>query len=76
MVGELISRVLTEQFVALRDGDRFWYENALSRKVVREINNTTLADVIRRNSDIGAELQDDVFRIATPKKRKSRRGKR
>lgn len=76
MVGELISRVLAEPFVALRDGDRFWYENVLSREAVLEIQNTTLADVIRRNTDIGAELPDNAFRVTTPRIRKSGRGKR
>ena len=64
MVGELITIVLSEQFIALRDGDRFWYEQVLPRDVARTISRTTLADVIRRNTNIGSELPDDVFRVA------------
>jgi hypothetical protein len=63
MVGELITSVLTDQFERLRDGDRFWYQNAFSASAVRELERTTLADVIRRNTTIGDELQDDAFRV-------------
>lgn len=63
MVGELIYTALKDQFEALRDGDRFWYENDLSPGHQREINNTRLSDIIRRNSSIGNEIQDDVFHV-------------
>ena len=62
-LGPLFSHMLIEQFEALRDGDRLWYERALPRALVREINSTRLSDVIRRNTDIGNEIPDDVFRI-------------
>ena len=71
MVGELISAVLTEQFLALRDGDRFWYQAALPAREVREINNTSLADVIRRNTRIDSELPDNVFVVKPDRRRKS-----
>ena len=71
MVGELISAVLTEQFLALRDGDRFWYQAALPAREVREINNTSLADVIRRNTRIDSELPDNVFVVKPERRRKS-----
>ncbi len=61
LVGELVATVLIEQFEALRDGDRFWYERILPPAELADVQATTLADVIRRNSPIGAELQDDVF---------------
>ncbi len=73
MVGQLISTILTEQFVALRDGDRFWFESVLPRGVVYELNNTSLADVIRRNTNIGSELPDDVFRVPAERTRKRNR---
>jgi Animal haem peroxidase len=64
-VGELIHAVLVRQFTALRDGDRFWYERTLSRSELQLVNNSQLADIIRRNTDIGNEIQDDVFHVAT-----------
>lgn len=63
-VGPLVRSILVEQFTALRDGDRFWYENALDRRTRDRIRRTRLSDIIRRNTEIGSEIPDDVFRIA------------
>jgi hypothetical protein len=63
MVGELISIVIIEQFEALRDGDRFWYENIMDSQQQREIRATKLSDVIRRNTNIGNEISSDVFHV-------------
>lgn len=64
MVGELVGTIVAEQFQRLRDGDRFWYERMLSRSEQRLVNRSQLADIIRRNTDIGDELGDnDVFRL-------------
>jgi hypothetical protein len=62
-VGELVSAVLSTQFAALRDGDRYWFENALPADLVDEVRNTRLSDIIRRNTTIGNELDDNVFRV-------------
>jgi peroxidase len=61
MVGLTIRAVLADQFTRLRDGDRFWYENDLPRNLIEMVEEQTLAAIIRRNTDIGDELQDDVF---------------
>lgn len=63
LVGELMVTVLKDQFEALRDGDRFWYSRSLDRRLANELENTTLADIIRRNTDIGPEIDDDVFHV-------------
>ena len=63
MVGELIHAVLTDQFEALRDGDRFWYARVLSPDERRRVERTRLSDLIRRNTAIGDELPDDVFHV-------------
>lgn len=62
-VGETLMRVLRDQFLRLRDGDRFWYESYLPEPLVREVDRMTLARIIRANTDIGMELQDDVFTV-------------
>ena len=63
MVGQLISRLVKRQFEVLRDGDRFWYQNHLNDEERRMVDNTTLADIIRRNTTIDSEIPDDVFHI-------------
>ena len=63
MVGPTLRRLLTDQFLALRDGDRFYHENRLAPAELAEIQATRLSDIIRRNTSIGDELQDDVFML-------------
>ncbi|NOZ52383.1 MAG: peroxiredoxin [Gammaproteobacteria bacterium] len=64
-IGEFIFTVLKDQFERLRDGDRFWYQNdpALSRERQIEIENTRLADVVRRNTTI-RDISDNVFVVS------------
>jgi peroxidase len=62
-LGETFQAILVDQFTRLRDGDRFWYENILDGDMVEEIESTTLADVIERNTNLD-NLQDNVFFIA------------
>lgn len=62
-VGETLMRVLRDQFLRFRDGDRFWYETYLPPRMVDEVNHMTLARIIRANTDIAMELQDDVFMV-------------
>ena len=65
MLGELFFTIVRQQFERLRDGDRFWYESTalamFSAADRAEIEATTLAQVIRVNSDIDVELPDNVF---------------
>ncbi len=63
LLGETFSQILRRQFVALRDGDRFWYARHLPPQGVRVVERQTLADILRRNTNIGDEVQDDVFRV-------------
>ncbi len=52
--------IIVNQFTRLRDGDRFWYENVLPRNLIREIKDTTLADIVRGNTAL-TKLQETVF---------------
>jgi Ca2+-binding RTX toxin-like protein len=61
MVGETFSRIISQQFQALRDGDRYWYQNqGFDPQTLREIETTTLSSLILRNSDT-EHLQADAF---------------
>jgi hypothetical protein len=66
LVGETIMAILRKQFRALRDGDRYYFENSdvLNEAEISEIRSTRMSDVILRNTDIQA-IQPDVF-IARP----------
>lgn len=59
-MGETFSTIIIDQFERLRDGDRFWYQNVFSGDALAEIDGTTLADVIERNTNISG-LQESVF---------------
>jgi hypothetical protein len=59
-VGQLIRTVLADQFYRIRAGDRYWYQSVFSGEELRRIENTTLADVVRRNTNVTG-VQDNVF---------------
>ena len=59
-LGELATVVISDQFERIRDGDRFYYENVFSGSALFDLQNTTLADVIERNTDVTG-LCDNVF---------------
>jgi hypothetical protein len=63
-LGETFTKILVDQFSRLRDGDRYWYQNALPAKTVRDVQNNSLVDVIRRNTQL-TNLQPDVFFFRT-----------
>jgi len=66
MVGETLQAIFVDQFARLRTGDRFWYESYLPAEMVEMVNQQTLATIIRRNTEIGDELSDDVFHATAP----------
>ncbi|MEM9541576.1 MAG: peroxidase family protein [Cyanobacteria bacterium P01_E01_bin.42] len=61
-VGETVDTIIAEQFSRLRDGDRLYYENQFTPTEIAAIESTTLADIIRRNTDT-AIVQDNAFSL-------------
>ncbi|HEX8203744.1 MAG TPA: peroxidase family protein, partial [Isosphaeraceae bacterium] len=59
-VGPLFQRIIAIQFQSLRDGDRHWYERSFSGPDLDALKNTTLAQIIARNT-VNTDLQDNVF---------------
>jgi len=59
-VGELTQAIIVDQFERLRDGDRLYYENVFEGQELRQLQNTSLADLIERNTTVEG-LQDNVF---------------
>ena len=64
VIGPTFGRIIGDQFTALRDGDRYYFENQkFDRETLSEIKNTTLSDLILRDTDTTA-MQSDAF-VAT-----------
>ena len=70
MVGETFRAVLIDQFERLRDGDRFWYQRYLPEDLANAVRGDTLADIIRRNTNVAAEIPDDVFHVGSGSSRR------
>ena len=66
MLGELFTLIMTDQFTRLRDGDAYWSEGraGFSDAERAELWDTSLADIILRNTDVDA-IQTDVFDAMT-----------
>lgn len=63
LVGKLIQAIVAEQFTALRDGDRFYFERTLPTGLAKLVKRTRLSDVIRRNTNVD-KLPRNVFRVS------------
>jgi peroxidase len=60
-LGATHAAILRVQFTALRDGDRFWYQNSgFSPQQLGEIERTRLSHILMRNTGVTG-LQDQVF---------------
>ncbi|XP_006831758.1 PREDICTED: dual oxidase 1 [Chrysochloris asiatica] len=64
--GPLFSAIVLDQFVRLRDGDRYWFENTrnglFSKEEIAEIRNTTLRDVLVAITSMNpSAVQSNVF---------------
>jgi peroxidase len=60
-IGPTFARILSDQFAALRDGDRLYFENqGFNQQTLEDIRSTTLSDIIERNTDTTA-MQADAF---------------
>jgi len=62
MFGETIMAIIKEQFIALRDGDRFYFEidPELSEEEKDEIRAMRMGDLIERNTPLQS-MQENVF---------------
>lgn len=63
LLGEVMMTILEDQFEALRDGDRFYFENddQITESEKKAIRNIKLRDIIMRNTSVTL-MQQEVFR--------------
>jgi peroxidase len=59
-VGPLFQKIIQDQFMRLRDGDRFWYEKEFRGAELRQLQNTSLSDIMLANTEL-TNLQENVF---------------
>ncbi len=59
-MGPLFQAAIVDQFVRLREGDRYWYTRHFSGAQLYYLEQTTLAKIIKRNTDL-TNLQPNVF---------------
>ncbi len=59
-IGPLAVAIIADQFKRLRNGDRLWYENVFVGDELLQLQRTSLADVIERNTTV-VGLQQNVF---------------
>ena len=71
LVGKTGRAILADQFIRLRDGDRFWYQNdpffLYHKDLMKEVEGTTLAEIIQRNTDIDYYLKGNAFKCEAVK---------
>ena len=64
-VGETLQAIISDQFRRLRDGDRFWFENdpffLANPELLSQVRGIALANVIRCNTHLEHEIQDNAF---------------
>uniref|UniRef100_A0A182WJQ7 Peroxidasin n=1 Tax=Anopheles minimus TaxID=112268 RepID=A0A182WJQ7_9DIPT len=61
-MGPLFTCVLVRQFSALRDGDRFWYENEIFKpEQLAQIKRASLGRIVCDNGDNITTITDNVF---------------
>jgi peroxidase len=60
-IGPTFGKIIADQFAALRDGDRLYFENqGFDPKTLATIKQTTLSDIIARDADTNY-IQKDAF---------------
>lgn len=66
--GETTVEILRNQFLALREGDRFYFliDPMLSLRHKQEILSTKLSHIISRNSCMAGEMHEDAFHAVMP----------
>jgi len=61
-IGQTFGKIVADQFTALRDGDRLFFENqGFDHQTLKEIESTTLSEIIQRDTVGTTAMQADAF---------------
>jgi peroxidase len=61
-IGQTFGKIIGDQFTALRDGDRLYFENqGFDQQTLNDIKSTTLSDIILRDTAGTTAMQADAF---------------
>lgn len=61
-IGQTFGKIIADQFTALRDGDRLYFENqGFDPQTLQEIKSTTFSDIIKRDTTGTTAMQADAF---------------
>jgi hypothetical protein len=61
-IGQTFGKIIADQFTALRDGDRMFFENqGFDQQTLKDIESTTLSDIIERDTTGTTAMQPDAF---------------
>ena len=67
LLGETFATIVSDQFTRLRDGDRFWYQNAQFEDLwLDAIDSSRLSTIIMRNTSIDAMQANAFFMVPEP----------
>ncbi|CAG8586007.1 12444_t:CDS:10, partial [Funneliformis caledonium] len=67
--GELFYKSFSEQWINIRDSDRFWYENkdaGFSKEDIAKIQTTTLLDILTRNTPKSSLYPQNLWFVQPP----------
>lgn len=61
-IGQTFGKIIGDQFTALRDGDRLYFESqGFNQQTLHDIKSTTLSDIIQRDTTGTTAMQADAF---------------
>lgn len=63
-LGQLFHHLVLNQFLRIRDADRYWYQKRLTHSQIQLIQNTKLSHIIKRNTSYN-HWPSDIFTIKT-----------
>lgn len=67
LLGETFATIVSDQFTRLRDGDRYWYQNAQFDDLwLESIGESRLSAIVMRNTTIDAMQSNAFFMVPEP----------